>query len=97
MAIPAEDGTYFLPRLIRFARTGAGLSQRELAAACNVVQPSVVAWESGRRAISEETLVKVAAALGHPDVERFLCSIVRAWLRARGRPTLPPRKGARPC
>lgn len=75
-------GVYFLPRLIRFARTRAGLSQRELAEKCDVVQPSVVAWESGRRATSEETLIKVAHALGHHDVESFLIAAVPEWARA---------------
>ncbi len=75
------DGGYFLPRLIRFARTRAGLTQRELARRCDVVQPSVVAWESGRRATSEESLTKVAHALGHADVERFMVSEIPQWMK----------------
>lgn len=79
MAYDATGG-YFLPRLIRFARLRAGWTQRDLATACGVVQPAVVAWESGRRATSEETLVKIAGAMGHPDVERFICTEVAHWI-----------------
>lgn len=81
--VQAATADYFLPRLIKFARTRAGLSQRDLAAACAVGQPSVVAWESGRRATIETTLVKVATALGHPSVERFLSAELIEWARAK--------------
>lgn len=74
---------YFLPRLLRFARLRAGLTQRELASRCDVGQPSVVAWESGRRATIEDTLAKVAGALGHANVESFLCAEIPAWTEAR--------------
>lgn len=82
-----NGGGYFFSRLIKFARTRAGLSQRELASRCAVVQPSVVAWESGKRATSEETLSKVAHALGHESVERFLCAEIPEWTRDAERRT----------
>ena len=87
-----EVGGYFLPRLIRFARGRAGLSQRDVASRCDVVQPSVVAWESGRRAINEESLSKVAAALGYPDVEAFLDTELAEWTRAKAPPPTSPQE-----
>lgn len=78
MGSRTDDG-YFLPRLIRFARLRAKLSQKELADRIGVVQPCVVAWESGRRATSEETLSKVAIALGHANVEAFICTMIPEW------------------
>lgn len=59
----------------------AKLSQRALADRCSVSQPSVVGWESGERAVSEETLAKVGRALGHKTVEQFICYIVPIWKR----------------
>lgn len=72
-------------RLIRFARLQQRLTQQELADRVGVVQPSVVGWESGRRASSEETVSKAARALGFENVEAFLCQIVPEWLKATGK------------
>ncbi len=70
---------YFLSRLLKFARLRAKLTQREIAEKIGIAQPSVVGWENGERAVSEETVAKVARALGHTDVEEFLCIEIVEW------------------
>ena len=51
-------------QLIRRARTGAGLTQRELAQRLGTHQPVVARWESGRTRPDFDTVVRVAEACG---------------------------------
>lgn len=51
-------------QLIRRARERRGLSQAKLAATMGIAQKNFADWESGRVAVSEDTLIKIAAALG---------------------------------
>lgn len=74
----------FFSKLIHSARERAGLSQRELGARANVVQPAVNAWEKGDRPITETTLEKVARALGYQTLQAFLVAEIKE-LRARER------------
>lgn len=50
--------------LIRDARRGKGIRQRQLAALVGVRQNTIHQWESGKRPISLDRLMRVAAALG---------------------------------
>lgn len=50
--------------LIRDARRRKGIRQHQLAAAAGMQQNTVHQWEAGKRPISLDTLVRVAAALG---------------------------------
>lgn len=52
-------------RLLREARTAAGLSQMELAARAGVVQSVISVYESGRRQPSIPTLAALIAATGY--------------------------------
>lgn len=49
-------------QLIRSARNDVGMTQAELALAAGIHQPTVAAYESGRRMPSDDTLRKVLAA-----------------------------------
>lgn len=49
-------------QLIRAARDDAGMTQAQLATAAGIHQPTVAAYESGRRTPSDDTLRKVLAA-----------------------------------
>lgn len=50
--------------LIKLARYGAGLSQRELARRAGTSQATLSAYETGRKSPSFETLVRVIRAAG---------------------------------
>lgn len=50
--------------LIRDARRRKGIRQHQLAAAIDVQQNTVHQWEAGKRAVSLDMLMRVAAALG---------------------------------
>lgn len=52
-------------RLLREARTAAGLSQMELAARAGIVQSVISVYESGRRQPSIPTLAALVAATGY--------------------------------
>ncbi len=51
-------------RLIREARTKAGMTQKELGERLGVGEPTVNKYESGKQNLTAETLKKVAVALG---------------------------------
>lgn len=51
-------------QLIRTARTRAGLSQRDLAAAAGTSQPAIARYESGRGEPRADTLERLLAACG---------------------------------
>ncbi len=70
---------------IRRARMEGGLSQKELAERLGVSSPTVGQWESGRRNPKDETLQRIAAALGVDVYELkppYLLNgdIMREWL-----------------
>jgi transcriptional regulator with XRE-family HTH domain len=50
--------------LIRLARHGTGLSQRELARRAKTSQAAIAAYESGRRSPTLETLARIIRAAG---------------------------------
>jgi uncharacterized protein len=50
--------------LVLSARLGAGLTQRDLAHRLGVSQPTVAAYESGRRQPTVPTLSRILAAAG---------------------------------
>lgn len=53
---------------LREERVGAGLSQRQLAARAGVPQPSIAAYESGRRAPAAQTLARLEAVIRTPSL-----------------------------
>lgn len=55
---------YVLWLVLQTCRKNRALSQRAAATKIGVTQPVVAEWESGNSAITEQTLVKVAAAYG---------------------------------
>ncbi|NLA35424.1 MAG: helix-turn-helix transcriptional regulator [Actinobacteria bacterium] len=72
--------------MIRTARTGAGLSQRELAARSGTSQPNISAYEHGTRDPSWATLRRIVEASGarlvarvtHPDPDLAPLSTLEA-------------------
>jgi transcriptional regulator with XRE-family HTH domain len=52
------------PAIIRRARLRAGLTQDAFASRCGVQQSHVSQWENDGKEVKEETLIKVADALG---------------------------------
>lgn len=50
--------------LIKLARYGAGLAQRELARRAGTSQAAIAAYESGKRSPSLETLARIIRAAG---------------------------------
>jgi ribosome-binding protein aMBF1 (putative translation factor) len=62
---------FAIARAIIAARTGAGLSQAELAARMTTSQPFVARLEGGRTLPSMRTLLKVAEATGTVPEFRF--------------------------
>lgn len=73
---------HLLADVLRAARERAGLTQSELARLCDLSQPAVAGWESGKRPIQETTLEKVAAAIGL-GVEEMLYQELSARRRAK--------------
>lgn len=67
-------------RLIRQAREAAGLSQRELARRAGTSQPTVSAYEQGRKTPSAVTLLRLVEAAGAEVVARP-AEDIRGWLR----------------
>lgn len=76
-------------RLIREARRAAGLSQRELARRARTSQPTVSAYEQGRKVPSAATLARLVEAAG-AELTTRPAEDVRAWLRRTGRTTDRP-------
>jgi transcriptional regulator with XRE-family HTH domain len=69
--------------LIRDAREAAGLSQRELALKAGTSQPTISAYEQGRKVPTAETLIRLVEATGHELVATAAQS-TREWLRQTG-------------
>ena len=74
---------YVLWLVLQTCRKNRGLSQRAAATKIDVSQPVVAEWESGNSAITEQTLVKVAAAYG--------CTVRELLLEGLA-PAKPPKK-----
>lgn len=66
--------------LIREAREAAGLSQRELARRGGTSQPTISAYEQGRKVPSADTLLRLVEATGHV-VAVTPPQNTREWLR----------------
>lgn len=93
--------------LLVSARNRLGLSQSEFAAFVGVTQPTLSAYESGRRQPTLPTLLRLLRRAGfalrtdlladapRPSWVDLLDDDERAWLLARG-VTLPPAPGAGP-
>lgn len=64
MIAAAEMPEYILWLVLKTCRRNRGLSQRAAADRIGVSQPVIAEWESGKSAIGEATLVKVARAYG---------------------------------
>lgn len=75
LLMPSEVTRYVGTRIARY-REAAGLSQRDLARAIGVKQPTISNWESGERELTLANLVAVANVLQVP-VAAFL-----PWRRA---------------
>ena len=59
----AKDGLLFW-RFVRGARERRGISSYHLAALAGVTQPAIARIEGGRSGMKEDTLIKLAAAMG---------------------------------
>lgn len=59
----AKDGLLFW-RFVRGARERRGISSYHLAALAGVTQPAIARIEGGRSGMKEDTLIKLAHALG---------------------------------
>ena len=74
---------------IRSARAAAGLTQQQLAARAGTSQPTLSAYESGRKQPSVETLERVLAAAGArlsvEAAERAVVRVPQQQLEHRGR------------
>lgn len=72
-------------RSLSALRLAAGLSQKELAERCQLEQPHVSRYESGRHEPSLETAVRLAGALG-VSLDEFAqaWSVTRAGVATRG-------------
>jgi predicted nucleotidyltransferase len=64
-------GTAMTGAALRRRRLDAGLSQRELAARSGIPQPSIAAYESGRRMPADSTQERLDAVLRIPTIERL--------------------------
>lgn len=71
-------------RLIRRAREAAGLTQRELARRAGSSQPTISAYEQGRKVPTATTLARLIDAAG-AELTTRPAEDVRAWLRRTGR------------
>lgn len=76
--------------LLRRARIGAGLTQAELARRSGTSQPTLSAYERGRKTPNAGTLVRLLAVAGATLDTADLPATIRDWLRRRHNPSQKP-------
>nr|WP_202423500.1 helix-turn-helix transcriptional regulator [Nocardiopsis alba] len=82
-ASPPKPELVQLGHVIKRVRTRSGAKQKDLASALNVVPSTLSSWESGTRAMSEETARKIDQQLDSPGV------VHRAWRGAHEEAAVP--------
>ena len=60
----AEKSAIGIAGAIRKLRSASGMTQSTLAAKCNAQQPTISAWEAGKITPDQESLGRLAEALG---------------------------------
>lgn len=83
------DMTRSAGAVIREAREVAGLSQRELALKAGTSQPTISAYEQGRKVPTAETFIRLVEATGH-ELVAAPPKNTREWLRRTGHPIGDP-------
>jgi transcriptional regulator with XRE-family HTH domain len=69
---PSKSGRSEFGKRLQFLRESAGMTQREVAAAIGIAQPSYVAWERRNIGLTTEQLKKLADVLGCEIEDFFL-------------------------